>query len=162
MTNTFANAKENVTDEQLKHVTGGTRVNSRPHAAEDHLIDHGDLHGTAAADGYRLPPPPPACIPVIEKFQFSGPVTVQGLEDDSGHAITGVEQIDVWANGEVSVVEAIPGQPGHYGDLVLGEASRGSLGAFFSQEIVNDAVAQGDQVSITGYPVLQLSLPNKG
>ena len=38
MKSTCANAQENVSDEQLKDVTGGARVNPMPHAAEDHMI----------------------------------------------------------------------------------------------------------------------------
>ena len=46
MKDTFANAQENVSNEQLKNVTGGARVNPMPHAAED-----------------LIPPPPGESIP---------------------------------------------------------------------------------------------------
>lgn len=59
MTSTFASARENVSDEQLKDVTGGARVNSRPHGAEDHL------NGPEEADLMPAPPQPPPGAPVV-------------------------------------------------------------------------------------------------
>ena len=163
MTGTFANARENLSDEQLKHVTGGARGNSRPEALDAHLIDHGDLdlHGAAAADGYRLPPPGPAAL--IEKIQFSGPVTVQGLQDGSGHAVT-IDRIDVFSNGEVCAVHDVPGQPGQYEMFDLGnyEDEHGDASVRQSQTIIDDAAAQGDQISVTGFQDLPVSLPNNG
>lgn len=136
MKSTFANARENLSDEQLKHVTGGARINSRPDAAGDHLIDHGDLdlHGADAAAMHRLPPGSHHSGPsrFLEQIQFSGPVTVQGLEDSHGNAITGINQIDVWAIRDI---------PGEFKFFDLGS---GQVAAIHSQTIINDATAQGD------------------
>jgi hypothetical protein len=171
--NTFANARENLSDEQLKHVTGGARVNSRPEAPDDHLIGHGDLdqHGAAAAaechpkfqvgasPDDHLPDPEPAIL--VDVIQFSGPVTVQGLQDGSGHAIT-IDQIDVFSNGQVCAVHDIPGQPGHPGQSELFDLGNDGIGALASQTIINDAVAQGDQITVTGFQDFPVSLPNNG
>jgi hypothetical protein len=164
MKSTFANAGENLSDEQLKHVTGGAGVNSRPEAPEDHLIDHGnlDLHGVAAADGYWRPTHPGPTA-VIEKIQFSGPVTVPGLQDGSGRAIT-IDQIDIFSNGEVCAVHDIPEQPGQREIFDLGNYEHEHDGASLrqSQTIVDDAAAQGDQISVTGPQDLPVSLPGNG
>ena len=160
----IANAGENLSDEQLKHVTGGARGNSRPDAAEAHLIEHGnlDLHGAAAADGCRLPPPPrptPGPAAVMEKIQFSEPVTVQDLEDNNGITITGIDRIELFSNGELLAIHDFPGQPGHYEMFDLGDDS---AGIYASQLIVNDAAAQGDQIKVTGFQSLPISLPDEG
>ncbi len=110
MKNTFANARENLSDEQLKHVTGGARVNSRPEAAETHLIDHDvlHLHGVAAADGHSLAPPEhslDSSAQPLESLLFSPPFTVPGLHDSSGHAIT-LSAVYVFTDGSVSAYDA--------------------------------------------------------
>jgi hypothetical protein len=135
MTNTFANAKESVSDEQLKHVIGGTRVNSRPHAAEDHLIDHGDLHGAAAADGHPLAPPKQSLESgpqEIESYRFFKAVTIPGLHDSSGNPITAYE-LDVYNDGSVMAYEC-------NGD----RAYLGSEDFALTQQVISEAAEQGD------------------
>jgi hypothetical protein len=116
MTSTFANARENLSDEQLKQVTGGARINSRPEAPEGHLIDHGtlDLHGAAAEEHPRFqvgaPPevrlPDPEPTKPVEELQFGEPLRFPGLTDDSGHkvALDRIDEIDLLSNGEVWAV----------------------------------------------------------
>jgi hypothetical protein len=152
MKSTFAKASENLSDEQLKHVTGGARVNSRPEAPDAQLIDHGylDLHAAAAADGYRLPPLRPiGPSAVIETIRLSEPVTVPGLEDSSGNAAPPIDEIEFYSNGEVLAVGPAQQLP-----LNLGDSN--GMGSILSQAIVALANAQGDQVSVTNSPVPQL------
>lgn len=168
MKNTFANAGENVSDEQLRHVTGGARVNARPHGAEDHLIDHGDLHATAAADGNRLPPPrDPPEVPhprlnlPLEEIKFCGLVTVEGgFVDSDGNVIPGIDRIEVLSNHEVW---AILDNAGDSESVYLGDDLGKDIIAAdnYSQTLIDDAWEEGVRTTISG-SILQVSLPNKG
>jgi hypothetical protein len=149
---TFANARENLSDEQLKQVTGGARINSRPEAPVAHLIGHGDLdlHVADAADGYRLPPLRPiGPSAVIETIRFSAPVTVPGLEDSSGNAAPPIDEIEFYSNGEVLAFGQAQQLP-----LNLGDSD--GMGSILSRAFVDMASAQGDQVSVRTNPVPQL------
>ena len=154
----IANARENLSDEQLKQVTGGARINSRPEAPEDHLIGHGDLdqHGAATLDGHPLVPPKQSMeLPslLFEQIAFSSPVAVQGLKDSSGNAITGIDRIVDWQNAVWAFTD-------DGARLYLGDDSPSGVGVQASQTIINDAVAQGDQIAVVGVEDLPVSLPN--
>ncbi len=107
MKSTFANARENLSDAQLKHVTGGARVNSRPEAPDAHLIDHGnrDLHAAAAADGHWRPTHPGPAALIGEATAQGDPVTITNFPDRH-HAV---------------VVAAPPGLPDNDGRDDAGE-----------------------------------------
>jgi hypothetical protein len=100
MKSTFAKARENLSDEQLKHVTGGARANSRPEAAEDHLIDHGnlDLHGAAALAGHLLAPSKQSLDSgswqKLETVTFGRPVACPYPFTEAGHPMS-FDRIDV-------------------------------------------------------------------
>ena len=154
MKSTFANARANLSDAQLKHVTGGARVNSRPEAAEDHLIDHVnlDLHGAVALDGHLLAPPkqsmesgPPGWI---EHITFAQPLWCPLVRDDDPRTQE-VSEIDVAQAGKetIGVVYAeIDGNECLVAELI----GRVDISTFI-QGAVGLANAVHDKVSITNF-----------
>lgn len=156
MKNQFADTEENVSDEQLKHVTGGARVNPPFHAVADHVLDPGDLQDIAAVHG-RGPDGRPAWA--IESIRFSAPVTLDADAYGSNTVPANIQAIEVFSNGEIVAVADNPSKPGVL--YCLGDDTWGENVDQISQEIIDAATAAGDQVSVKGPPLLHVSLPDQ-